>query len=366
MKRPEGFDRTPVKRPAPPEAPAGRREAAAPAERQEAAAPAGRKGAAAPADRSRPVGTTRAAEPGLPADPAGAAEPGRPAEPARPAEPRDPAFLTVPDASADEARERARAARRLARRAKAARRAVERTEVRRFTRRSRHRRAAWITAGAVVVVLVGSVTISVFSPLLSLQTVRVEGTSRVDRAAVQKSLDQQVGKPLALIDFAAVKTDLSNFPLIESYVTETMPPHTLVVRITEREPIASVKVGKTYELVDPAGVIIQTSTKQPANYPIVDLKGQALDGKVFRSTAEVLLSLPAQLRTTVKTVSASTADDVTFTLTTGEQVVWGSADESARKAQLLAGLIKDHKARNPTQSVVYDVSAPDNGIIRTK
>ncbi|BDZ50443.1 hypothetical protein GCM10025867_26840 [Frondihabitans sucicola] len=145
-----------------------------------------------------------------------------------------------------------------------------------------------------------------------------------------------------------------------------MPPHTLVVRITEREPIASVKVGKTFELVDPAGVIIATSTKQPAGYPLVDPKGAGLDGKVFRSTAEVLLSLPDQLRKTVTSVTASTADDVTLTLTTGEHVVWGSADSSDRKAQLLAGLIKDHKARNPTQSVVYDVSAPDNGIIRTK
>ncbi|MCU1528721.1 MAG: Cell division protein FtsQ [Frondihabitans sp.] len=238
--------------------------------------------------------------------------------------------------------------------------------MRRFTRRTRHRRVAWITAGAIVVALVGSVTISVFSPLLSLQTITVEGTSRVDRAAVLRSLDGEIGKPLALVDFGAVKKDLSNFPLIESYVTETMPPHTLVIKITEREPIASVKVGKTYELVDPAGVVIQTSTARPSGYPLVDIKGGTVDGSVYRSTAEVLLSLPAQLRKTVTGVTASTSDDVTLTLSTGEEVVWGSSDSSAQKAELLAGLIKDHTARNPTQSVEYDVSAPDNGIIRSK
>lgn len=348
MKRPEGFDRTSVKRPSPPpkSTPTPQAESVTDVPTlQDAAAPR----ATAPSASKTTTTTTTA-----------------PSAHADRVAPRDPAFLATPDASPSDARDRARAARRLARRAAAARRAVERTEVRRFTRRSRHRRAAWITAAAVVVALVGSVTISVFSPLLSLQTVTVEGTSRVDKGAVQKSLDQQLGKPLALIDFAAVKSDLSNFPLIESYVTETMPPHTLVVRITEREPIASVKVGKTFELVDPAGVIIQTSTKQAAGYPIVDLKGAGLDGKVYRSTAEVLLSLPAQLRKTVKSVSASTADDVTLTLSTGEQVVWGSADASDRKAELLTGLIRDHKARNPTQAVVYDVSAPDNGIIRTK
>lgn len=238
--------------------------------------------------------------------------------------------------------------------------------MRRFTRRTRHRRVAWITAGAVVVALVGSVTISVFSPLLSLQTITVEGTSRVDRAAVLQSLHGEIGKPLALVDFGAVKKDLSNFPLIESYVTETMPPHTLVIKITEREPIASVKIGKTFELVDPAGVVIQTSPKQPAGYPLVDIKGATVNGSVYRSTAEVLLSLPAALRKTVTGVTASTSDDVTLTLSTGEEVVWGSSDSSTQKAELLTGLIKDHKARNPTQSVEYDVSAPDNGIIRSK
>ncbi|WP_345376971.1 FtsQ-type POTRA domain-containing protein [Frondihabitans cladoniiphilus] len=272
----------------------------------------------------------------------------------------------MPDTSADEARERARETRRAARRAAAERRAVERTEVRRFTRRTRHRRAGWITAGAIVVVLVGGVTLGVFSPLLSLQTISVQGTSRVDRGAVLTSLKGQVGKPLALIDFGAVKSDLSNFPLIESYVTETKPPHTLVIRITERQPIASVLVGKTYELVDPAGVIITTSTTQPADVPLVDVKGATLDGNVYRAAAEVLLSLPTSLRTTVKGVSASTADDVTLMLSTGEEVVWGSAEASTQKAELLTGLIKSHKATNPTQSVEYDVSAPDNGIIRTK
>ncbi len=238
--------------------------------------------------------------------------------------------------------------------------------MRRFTRRSRHRRAGWITAAAVIVVLVGAVTISVFSPLLSLQTIKIEGTGRVSKQAVLDSLQDQIGKPLAMVDFSAVKSDLSNFPLIESYVTETEPPHTLVIKITEREPIASVKISSGYELVDPAGVVIQTSPKQPPGVPVVDIKGATISGSVYRAAAEVLLSLPASLRATVTKVSASTADDVTLNLSTGEQVVWGSAESSAQKAQLLAGLIKSHKATNPTQSVEYDVSAPDNGIIRTK
>jgi cell division protein FtsQ len=278
----------------------------------------------------------------------------------------EPPRIVAPDGTAAEAKARAAAARKQARRASSERRRVERVEVRRFTRRSRHRRATLVSLGAVVLLLVASVAVAVFSPLLSLQTIRVEGTERVDASAVQSALDGQLGTPLAMIDFDEVTRELAAFPLIASYVTETAPPHTLVVRIQERQPVATVAAGEGFELVDPAGVVVQELDARQEGVPLVDVGGAALDGPVYRSVADVLLALPVTLRSTVDTVTASTADDVTVQLTSGERVVWGSADESAKKAQVLAGLIADQARRDPGASVEYDVSAPDNGIIRTR
>lgn len=278
----------------------------------------------------------------------------------------EPPRIEAPDGTAAEAKARAAAARKQARRASSERRRVERVEVRRFTRRSRHRRATLVSLGAVVLLLVASVAVAVFSPLLSLQTIRVEGTERVDASAVQTALDGQLGTPLAMIDFDEVTRELAAFPLIASYVTETAPPHTLVVRIQERQPVATVAAGEGFELVDPAGVVVQELDARQEGVPLVDVGGAALDGPAYRSVAEVLLALPVTLRSTVDTVTASTADDVTLQLTSGERVVWGSADESAKKAQVLAGLIADQARRDPGASVEYDVSAPDNGIIRTR
>jgi len=271
-----------------------------------------------------------------------------------------------PVGGAAEARRRAVEARRAARRASGERRRTERTEVRRFTRRSRHRRTAWITVGAVAALLVASVGVAVFSPLLSLEQVQVEGTERVDAAEVQAAVSGQLGTPLARIDFERITTELERFPLIASYVTETAPPHTLVIRVTERQPIATVPSGDGFDLVDPAGVVVQHLDARQEGVPLVDVGGAALDGTAFRSTAEVLLALPQALRQTVDSATASTADDVTLSLTTGEQVVWGSADDSAAKAQVLAGLVADQARRDPSASVEFDVSAPDNGIIRTR
>ena len=383
MKRPEGFEPPPEPAPEPPADGHGRPSLADRLARRRhgAETPASASGASDDVDTgpvsvvTGPPRASRSARTGRPAAAGPAAarpEVARPAD-ARPADgrpeavrPAEPPRIGPADTTAAAARERAAEARRAARRASRQRRRVEKSEVRRFTRRSRHRRATWTAVGAVVVVLVASVTVAVFSPLLSLQEIRVEGTSRVDASAVTAAVDDQLGTPLALVDFDRITGELEQFPLIASYVTETAPPHTLVIRVTERQPIATVATADGVDLVDPAGIVVQRLDGRQDGVPQVDVGGAPLDGTAFRSAAEVLLALPLTLRSTVDTVTASTADDVTLALTSGEQVVWGSAEHSEKKAQVLAGLVADQAKRDPAASVEYDVSAPDNGIIRTR
>jgi cell division septal protein FtsQ len=251
-----------------------------------------------------------------------------------------------------------------ARVAKRRRRLLERAEVRRFTRRSRHRRAVWITGASIFLVFGISILVAVFSPLMALQTIEVKGTNRVDEAQLRQALSEQIGTPLARLDFGEIKKDIAGFPLIESYVTEEAPPHTLVVTVTERTPVVAVRSGKSFDLVDPAGIVVQSSPKQPANMPVADIGRAELGSSVFRTMSEVVLALPSTVRAQVTSVKASTADDVTLTLKDKSTVVWGNPDDSDAKAALLAALVKDHSARNPGVVVEYDVSAPDNGIIR--
>jgi cell division septal protein FtsQ len=276
----------------------------------------------------------------------------------------EPIAPHVPHETPIGARVRAAETAREARIARKRRRLLERAEVRRFTRRSRHRRAAWITAGGIVVVLAASILVAVFSPLMALRTIEVRGTNRVDASQVRAALSGQLGTPLARIDLGEVKREIAGFPLIESYVTEEEPPHTLVVTVTERTPVVAVQSGKTFDLVDPAGIVVQSTTKRPDGMPVADIGRAALGTSVFRTMTEVVLAMPASVRDQVSGIAASTSDDVTLTMSDGSSVVWGSPDDSAAKATLLAALVKDHEARAPDTKVEYDVSAPDNGIIR--
>jgi cell division septal protein FtsQ len=272
----------------------------------------------------------------------------------------------VPSTTPIGARVRAAETAREARIARKRRRLLERAEVRRFTRRSRHRRAAWLAAGGVVAVLVVSVLVAVYSPLMALRTIEVKGTDRVDAAQVRAALSGQIGTPLARIDLDEVQERIAGFPLIERYVTEEEPPHTLVVTVTERTPVVAVQSGKTFDLVDPAGIVVQSSTKRPDDMPLADIGRAKLGSAVFRTMTEVVLAMPADVRKQVSGIAASTSDDVTLSMRDGSSVVWGSPDESAAKAELLAALVADHAQRSPDTEVEFDVSAPDNGIIRPR
>ncbi len=227
--------------------------------------------------------------------------------------------------------------------------------MRRFTRRSRHRRIGWITVGSLLVVLVLLVVAAVFSPMLALKQIRVDGAQRIDAAELQTALDDQLGTPLALIDHTRIRDDLSEFTLIRSYVTEIVPPDTLLVHIVERSTIGVVQQAGGYDLVDPAGVVIDTVPERPAGVPLLQLAaGDDVGSPGFSGMAQVLLALPPAVLAQVDTVTARTRDDVTFTLVGGQRVVWGSAQSSTCKAENLAALLLIHAGAGPG---AYDVSA---------
>ncbi|WP_430646633.1 FtsQ-type POTRA domain-containing protein [Agromyces sp. GXS1127] len=251
-----------------------------------------------------------------------------------------------------------RAARRALAAAERSRRRYERQEVRRFTKRSRLRRATWIAVLASVVGLAAAAVAIAYSPLMALREVRVEGTARIDAAEVEAAFGDRVGTPLPLIAPDEVQRALSEFPLIETYSTETVPPGTLVVRIVERTPVGVLDRSGGLVSVDAAGVVVERLGAQPDDLPLIEVEG-GVDEPAFRAAGLALRSLPAELRAAIASASAESADDVRFVLDSGATVIWGSADDAALKTSVLQDLMA---AVPPEQVDRYDVSAPLNPV----
>jgi cell division septal protein FtsQ len=236
------------------------------------------------------------------------------------------------------------------------RRRYERAEARRFTQATRTRRRKYLLGLAAAAVLVLLVVLTAYSPLLAVHTITVEGASRVDAAAVSAALDDQLGRPLTLVDFGEVERTLETFPLIQSYVTEARPPDTLVVRIVERRPVVTVAADGAFALVDAAGVVVETTPARAAGYPIIDIAATPVDTPGFTAASQVLLALTPEFLAQVDSVSAPTPDSVTLVLTNGQRVVWGSAEDSALKARIVASMISNPGIPNVTE---YDISSPE-------
>jgi cell division protein FtsQ len=240
------------------------------------------------------------------------------------------------------------------------RRRYERAEARRFTQATRRRRKRALLGLAAALALVLLVVLTAYSPLLAVRTISVEGTSRVDAAAVSAALDDQLGRPLTLVDFAEVKSTLEKFPLIQSYVTEARPPDTLVVRIVERRPVVTVSADGAFQLLDSAGVVVETTPARAPGYPMIDTSATPVDSPGYSAATAVLLALSPEFLAQVESVGAATPDSVTLVLASGQRVVWGSAEDSALKARILASMIANPGLPSVSE---YDVSSPEAPII---
>lgn len=241
-------------------------------------------------------------------------------------------------------------------------RKAEKAEVRRFTRASRRRRAGRLVALSIIAVVGGLIATAVFSPILALREIRVEGTSRLDPAVVATAVSGQLGTPLGLIDDARIRRELGAFPLIRSYATELVPPGTLVIHLVERSPIGVVTTATGFDVVDAAGVVLESTPARPAALPLLQLDADGTGGAAFAAMAEVLLALPPEVLAQVDSIVARTRDDVTLAFAGSDQrVVWGSADDSERKAEVLAALLARFAGAGPGE---YDVSAPGSAVFR--
>ncbi|GGH97543.1 cell division protein FtsQ/DivIB [Arthrobacter liuii] len=228
----------------------------------------------------------------------------------------------------------------------------------------RRRKKVLFAVGAVIVLVAGLLAAAVYSPVLALQTISVTGTRLVTPAQVQTALEPLRGKPLPQISDDDVRGLLGSLVQVKSVSVEARPPSTLVVAVHERVPVALVKQGEQYQLVDVDGIqLATTGDPASASLPVIDGGAGAIGQDLFRATAAVLGALPADVLAKLSNASAQSVDAVELKLVDGQTIVWGNASEKELKAKVLAALLKvPADPKNPVR--VYDVSVPRHPVTR--
>ena len=247
--------------------------------------------------------------------------------------------------------------------ATAARVRAEKQELNSFTHASRLRKRRWALSLGSVGALLGGVVLLTLSPVLSLHTVVIEGAERLEPGDIAEALNPLQGEPLARVSTERVGAALAPITLIQAFETRIVPPGTLVVTISERKPIGAVSSNSTYTVVDAAGVELWDTPAPPSGFPLILVAADA-ESPSFISISRVLLALPEELLTQVEGVTATTLDDVRFTIRgASHEVVWGSSDRVLEKARVLTAALR--AAGSDTYQII-DVTTPDSLVIRSK
>lgn len=223
-------------------------------------------------------------------------------------------------------------------------------------REMRRRRLRRLGVVAALLALVGGLVWVVYgSPLLVVRDVAVVGNQLAAPELVVAVAEVPPDVPLALVDISAVADRVVQLQVVERAVVDRSWPSTITIRVTERQVRLAVVRTSGYDWVDVHGVVFHQTPGQPEGTMLAEVEGA--DHELLARIVTVADALPGKVRERARVITAETGDSIVVELSDGSRVVWGSAEESDLKAQVVAALM-DVKAG------VYDVSSPTHPTTR--
>ncbi len=224
---------------------------------------------------------------------------------------------------------------------------------RRFRARTRRLRPYLYAAAALVLVGTG-IWLLWFSSALEARDVEVTGNGTLSVARVEKAARAPLGEALVSVDLAAIEARVEAIASIRSASVSRSWPHTIQIDVVERVPVAVVSRGVGLQAVDEDGYLFGSYSEEPRDLPVIrtapDVRREAL-----AEAAAVIRSLRADIAAKVRHVDVETIDQIVLRLKDGRRVMWGSAENSGQKAEVLADLLRATASEKPRE---IDVSVP--------
>lgn len=226
--------------------------------------------------------------------------------------------------------------------------------------RVRRRRMTFLHIGiaVLVVIAVSLLTLWLFlwSNVLDVERLEVSGTVQLSAEHVVEPVTGVVGEPLLSVNLSQIESQVAAVAAVADVQAKRKWPNSVVLVVRERQPLGVVTANGQDMLVDASGVVFVFPGSEPAGTRIVPSVDVA-DGQLSSACVRVLAALPAQVLADVVQVDAVSVNSVKLLMTKDREVVWGGADRSDRKAEVLSALLLQRAS-------VYDVSAPEMPVIR--
>ena len=179
------------------------------------------------------------------------------------------------------------------------------------------------------------------------QEISVIGNERLTIEQISTLAEVPIGNSLISIDTAAMASQLMSMPEIEVATVERGWPHTILIKVTERTPIAVAATASGFNLIDSQGHNAGVVPAPPAGLLIISAQP---DSNAMLGAIKTLAAIPAQWQ--LIGLSAATQDSIVATLGSGAVITFGSSERAADKVEVAQALMEKGYS-------VINVSAPD-------
>lgn len=224
------------------------------------------------------------------------------------------------------------------------------------------RRRAIAAAAAILVLYAGYMLWFRNLPLFSIDEVTVTGAT-TNAPAIKTAVEQVAGDMTTLhLKDGELRDVVAHFPTVASVGASTSFPHTLHVTVTERLPVAFIKVGDRRTAVSADGYLLLGASFDQSELPRIEGTGTAgarLSGDAADEAA-ILGAVPAPLRDHVSGSTWSDADGgVVVSLDNGPDLRFGDGSRAHDKWTAAVAVLSSSEHGSPSY---LDVSVPDRPV----
>lgn len=186
-------------------------------------------------------------------------------------------------------------------------------------RQAGRRRIYWsFIAGGLL--LLGVIAVGILStPLFAVNRIQLSGIVYTDQEQIAEITKSIRGKPILTADLNSVRNRLEDLPWVK-YASVTMDfPHTVVIQIAERTPVAAfLGEDNKWRVIDVEGRVIDVLAGRPVDYMAVYGAGPLLDRGAtsieYAKVAQLVTAMPPRLVPLVRHFEVDQQYNVSLTL----------------------------------------------------
>lgn len=130
--------------------------------------------------------------------------------------------------------------------------------------------------GGFVMLVVVTLFILMLTPLFNSKWIDIKGTEKISGGEIRNAISYQQGMNIFKLNLPRAEKKLLAIPYVESAEVHRKLPDGIRVTITERKPIAYIKYGGGFVLVDKTGRLLEQVKELTS--PLAEVSGTPTDG----------------------------------------------------------------------------------------